>query len=143
MSGPRRRDRHERGLRGPLAPATSPATVPRSERFADLVVAAVDRLEPRWGARLAAVDVQIVDVPDVPAAPGADGVAEVPLAAHRQAPGTRAATIVVYRRPVELRAPDRISRVDLVRDVVAEQLAEVLGVTPAELDPSYDERGDG
>jgi hypothetical protein len=140
MAGPRRRDRHDRGLRGPLAPATSPATVPRADRFGDLVVAAVDRLEPRWGPRLAAVDVEIVDVPDVPDTGAAP--AEVPLAGHRRAPGSRIATIVVYRRPVELRAPDHLTRVDLVRDLVAEQLADLLGVTPSELDPSYDERGD-
>ena len=139
MAGPRRRDRHERGLRGPLAPATSPATVPRSERFGDLVVAAVDRLEPRWGARLTAVEVEIHDVPDVPDA----DVTEVPLAAHRHASGSRTATIVVYRRPVALRAPDQLARVDLVRDLVAEQLADLLGVAPAELDPSYDDRDDG
>jgi hypothetical protein len=139
MTGPRRRDRHERGLRGPLAPATSPATVTRSERFGDLVVAAVDRLEPRWGGRLTAVDVEIYDVPDV-----ADGdVTEVPLAGHRHASGSHTATIVVYRRPVELRAPDQLARVDLVRDLVAEQLADLLGVTPVELDPSYDDRDEG
>jgi hypothetical protein len=135
MAATRRRDRHSRGLRGPLAPATSPATVPRSDRFGDLVVAAVDRLEPRWGTRLAAVDVEIYDVPDV--APDLD---EVPLAAHRHSPGSRTATVVVYRRPVELRAPERLARTDLVRDLVAEQLAEVLGVRPAELDPAYDDR---
>ncbi|HSN06908.1 MAG TPA: metallopeptidase family protein [Candidatus Angelobacter sp.] len=137
MARPRRRDRHERGLRGPLAPATSPATVPRSERFGDLVVAAVDRLEPRWGTRLAAVDVEIHDVPDVTDPDGS----EVPLAGHRPASGSRAATIVVYRRPVELRAPEHLDRVDLVRDLVAEQLAELLGMAPSDLDPSYDERG--
>jgi hypothetical protein len=47
----------------------------------------------------------------------------------------------VYRRPVELRAPDRPARVDLVRDLVAEQLADLLGLDPADLDPGYDERG--
>ena len=138
MGGTRRRDRHGRGLRGPLAPATSPATVPRSDRFGDLVVAAIDRLEPRWGSRLAAVDVEIYDVPDV----GAD-LTEVPLAAHRLAAGSRTATVVVYRRPVELRAPEHLARVDLVRDLVAEQLADVLGVSPADLDPAYDDRAEG
>lgn len=138
MAGTRRRDRHGRGLRGPLAPATSPATVPRSDRFGDLVVAAVDRLEPRWGPRLAAVDVEIHDIPDAAAADRD----EVPLAGHRHAAGSRTATIVVYRRPVELRAPEHLARVDLVRDLVAEQLAELLGVAPSELDPSYDERDD-
>jgi len=135
MGPPRRRDRHGRGLRGPLAPASSPATVPRAEHFGDIVVAAVDRVEPRWGGRLAAVDVEIYDVPDV-----GGGSTEVPLAAHRHDPGSRTATVVVYRRPVELRAPEGPARVDLVRDLVAEQLAEILGVRPAELDPAYDDR---
>jgi hypothetical protein len=135
MTSRRRRDRHGRGLRGPLAPATSPATVPRSDRFGDVVVAAVDRLEPRWGTHLAAVDVEIYDVPDV--APEVD---EVPLAGHRHASGSRTATVVVYRRPVELRAPDRLAQVDLVRDLVAEQLADVLGMRPTDLDPAYDDR---
>jgi hypothetical protein len=109
--------------------------VPRSDRFGDLVVAAVDRIEPRWGQRLAAVDVEIYDVPDVAA-----DLDDVPLAAHRHVPGSRTATLVVYRRPVELRAPEHLARVDLVRDLVAEQLADVLGLRPTELDPAYDDR---
>jgi hypothetical protein len=110
--------------------------VPRAERFGDIVVAAVNRLEPRWGPRLTAVDVEIRDIPDPEALrePG-----EIPLAAHRSARGQRTATVVVYRRPVELRAPDHQGRVDLVRDLVAEQLAELLGVSPGELDPAYDD----
>ncbi len=40
-------------------------------------------------------------------------------------------------------APDRPARVDLLRDLVAEQLAEVLGIAPGDLDPGYDERGGG
>lgn len=136
---PRRRDRHGHGLRGPLAPPTSPATVPRADRFGDLVVAAVDRLEPRWGARLSAVDVEIRDVPG---AADVERSGEVPLAGHRAPRGQGTAVVVVFRRPVELRAPDHLARVDLVRDLVAEQLAEVLGVSPAELDPAYDDGRD-
>jgi len=112
--------------------------VPRADAFGDLVVSAVDRLEPRWGLRLAAVDVEIRDAPDI-----GPEVVEVPLAAHRAPGGQRpTAVLVIYRRPVELRAPDHLSRVDLVRDLVAEQLAELLGVSPSELDPTYDDRAD-
>ncbi|MBI1377106.1 MAG: peptidase [Frankiales bacterium] len=135
-SGPRRRDRHGRGLRGPLAPPSSPATVPRADAFGDLVVDAVDRIEPRWGGHLAAVDVEVREAPVVE-----PGTHEVPLAEHRATTGPRrTATLVLYRRPVELRAPDRPARVDLVRDLVAEQLAELLGLAPQDLDPAYDER---
>jgi hypothetical protein len=109
--------------------------VSRGDRFGDLVVAAVDRLEPRWGPHLPALDVEVHDVPPVPAA-GGDG--EVPLATHRPATRARPPVVVVYRRPVELRAPERALRVDLVRDLVAEQLGEILGLDPGELDPGYD-----
>jgi hypothetical protein len=46
--------------------------------------------------------------------------------------------VIVYRRPVELRAPDRPTRIELLRDLVAEQLAEILGMAPGDLDPGYD-----
>jgi hypothetical protein len=128
----RRRDRHGRGLRGPLAPPTSPLTEPRADQFADVVVRAVDRLEPRWGAHLVEVDVEVVDAPSVD-----DVTTEVPLAAYRTGPRGRTVTVLVYRRPVELRAPDRAARVELVRDLVAEQLADALGLAPSDLDPDY------
>jgi len=136
----RARDRHGRGLRGPLAPATSPVAITRTERFGDLVADAVDRLEPRWSDRLRAVGIEIVDSPPVSAEQIAEG-AEVVLAEAREEAGGREAVVTVYRRPVELRAPDRPARVDLVRDLVAEQLADLLGVAPGDLDPRYDERG--
>jgi hypothetical protein len=139
-----RRDRHGRGLRGPLAPASSPASVTRMERFGDLVGAAVDRLEPRWRAHVSAVDVEIQDAPPVADAAGSDDPVDVPLAGYRlgRGPSEAPVTVVVFRRPVELRAPDRPARVDLLRDLVAEQLADALGVAPGDLDPSYDDGTD-
>jgi hypothetical protein len=112
--------------------------VDRTDRFGDLVVEAVDRLQPRWGRLLPEIDVEIQEAPDVR---GSD-VVEVPLAGHRAAHGGRPATLVLFRRPVELRAPDRPSRVALVRDLVAEQLADLLGLAPQDLDPTYDDRGE-
>ncbi len=132
-----RRDRHGRGVRGPLAPTSSPTTVSRAEQFGELVAAAVDRLEPRWGRHLSAVDIEIHDAPDVAVELGV-----VPLAASRPATRSDPPVVVVYRRPVELRAPDRPTRVDLVRDLVAEQLAEILGLSPGDLDPAYDDRSE-
>lgn len=113
--------------------------MPRIERFGVLVAEAVDRLEPRWRAHVSAVDVEVQDAP--PVAPSAEP-GEVPLAGYRPAGGGSPLTVVVYRRPVELRAPDRPARVDLVRDLVAEQLADALGLAPGDLDPSYDDGTD-
>jgi len=55
---PRRRktrDRRGRGIRGPLAPAELPLSLTRAEKFDDLVLDAVERLEQRW-PQLAAVE---------------------------------------------------------------------------------------
>jgi hypothetical protein len=109
----------------------------RGERFGDLVVDAVDRLRPRWSPYLSAVDVEIVEVPRPE---DAEVLGEIPLAGHRRATGTRPAALVVYRRPVELRAKDPGARRDLVRDLVAEQLADLLGLEPGALDPEYEDR---
>jgi hypothetical protein len=93
------------------------------------VVAAVDRLEPHWGPVLGRVDVEILDV--------APEHAPEALAGHRSAGAGGAAVIVVHRLPVSLRAPDHAALVDLVRDLVAEELAALLGTTPEALDPDY------
>jgi predicted Zn-dependent protease with MMP-like domain len=47
------------------------------------------------------------------------------------------ARIVVYRRPVETRALDEGDLADLVRDVLVEQVAQLLGRRPEEVDPRY------
>jgi hypothetical protein len=113
------------------------------ERFGDLVAEAVDRLEPRWRSHVSAVDVEIQDAPPVePSAATGDDLdpGDIPLAGYRlgRGPDEAAVTVVVFRRPVELRAPERPARIDLVRDLVAEQLADALGLGPGDLDPSYD-----
>src|SRR6185312_3591107 len=84
-SEPVRRDRHGRGLRGPLLPAALPGARTRSELFDDLVLDAVEHLEHRWSDQLRNVEFAVEDVPPVDALPadGADpaGLAgEVPLA---------------------------------------------------------------
>jgi predicted Zn-dependent protease with MMP-like domain len=65
----------------------------------------------------------------------------VPLArvlpAHREDGRDHPARIVVYRRPVETRALDAEELEDLVRDVVVEQVAHLLGRSPDEVDPEY------
>ncbi|MGH3344233.1 MAG: metallopeptidase family protein [Carbonactinosporaceae bacterium] len=133
---PRRRDRRGRGLRGPLAPAQVPITRTRAERFDDLVLDAVERLEKRWGTHLVSVEFAVEEVPPVDgdASPGR----RVPLARLSPAAGAVPARIVVYRRPLEARAADRSELGTLVHDVVVEEVAELLGLEPEHVDPRYD-----
>jgi predicted Zn-dependent protease with MMP-like domain len=146
----KRRDRHGRGLRGPLAPAGSPLYRTRSERFDELVLAAVAQLEPRWEAELSGVEFAVEEVPSSdlpPAGMAADEYDPVPLARLDPAwPETgdpdrpaRPARIVLYRRPLLARAEGEEELSDLVLDVVIEEFARMLGVDPTLIDPDYDD----
>lgn len=160
-SNRRRRDRHGRGLRGVLVPATVtvggrdvrvPLSQTRGERFDDLVLDAVEHLEERWGKQLEGVEFAVEDVPAVPAA-GADVAYDEDVVADETAGGAvplgrllpaavdargeaTPPRVVVYRRPLEARAVDRTDLADLVRDVVVDQVARLLGIDPDEVDPT-------
>ncbi|MER5891003.1 metallopeptidase family protein [Streptomyces sp. NPDC001941] len=127
--GPRRRDRHGRGMRGPVAPPQVPLSLSRAETFRDLVQDSVERLERRW-PQLADVEFMVQDVPG----PQEDSV---PLGDSLPAAKDRPARITVYRRPVEIRTKSRDERALLVHEVVVEQVAELLGLSPESVDPRY------
>ncbi|WP_433499836.1 metallopeptidase family protein [Sphaerimonospora sp. CA-214678] len=139
----RRRDRHGRGLRGPIAPSHVPIAKSRGERFDDLVLDAVDRLRPRWGTQLASVEFAVEEVP--PANELIDGPTRlssdpIPLGRAESPSGQDPAAVIVYRRPLEARARDRDQLGTLVFDVVVEQVASLLGLAPETIDPGYDDR---
>lgn len=140
-------------MRGPLVPPVVnlgalevrvPASQTRGERFDDLVLDAVEHLEERWSRQLHDVEFAVEDVPPVDALePYDDDVVldetaggGVPLG--RLLPGHRGRCprVVVYRRPLEARALDRLDLADLVHDVVVDQVARLLDIDPDEVDPS-------
>lgn len=142
-----RRDRHGRGLRGPLAPPHVPLVESPSHRFDGMVLDAVEHVEHRWHSQLAGVEFA---VEEVPSPPGAREVSDeiqsagVPLARLLPAAAGRPARIVVFRRPLELRARDREDLEDLLHDIVVEQVASYLGLDPAVVDPGWeDDEPDG
>ncbi|WP_376766635.1 MULTISPECIES: metallopeptidase family protein [Thermomonospora] len=143
----RRRDRHGRGVRGPLMPADAPFALTRAERFDGLVRDEVGRLARRWGRELAGVEFLVEDVPRADPRPDEP----VPLSQTRPPGGGRPQRIVVYRRPVEARAGatggawrgiDERELMRLVRDVLVEAVADLLGLSPESVDPSYDSPDD-
>ncbi|MFM9371554.1 metallopeptidase family protein [Streptomyces sp. Da 82-17] len=134
----RRRDRHGRGMRGPVAPPQVPLAASRGEVFADLVQDSVERLERRW-PQLADIEFLVQDVPYMNGASEALGEDGVPLGGTLAARDDTPARIVVYRRPVEIRTKSRDERAALVHEVVVEQVAELLGLTPDAVDPRYGE----
>jgi predicted Zn-dependent protease with MMP-like domain len=126
-----RRDRHGRGLRGALAPQAVPVGRTRAERFDDLVVEAFGQVTERWAVQLAGVEVVVEDVPP------SDG----PVLLGRTEPASRrrAAQLVLYRRPIEARARESLERGDLVHHVVVGLVADLLGLTPEQIDPDADD----
>jgi predicted Zn-dependent protease with MMP-like domain len=120
-------------------PASVPLSRTKAEIFDDLVLDAVEALERRFAKELAGVEFAVEDVPPDLNVYDSDVLedGEVPLA--RLLPGRPGRSqmpprIVLYRRPLEFRAMDREDLADLVHDVIIEQVANLLGVDPDELD---------
>lgn len=138
VTGARRRDRHGRGLRGSLTPPEAPVSRTRAERFDDLVRDEVRRLGGRWSRELTGVEFAVEDVP--PVQPWADGSDPVPLSQTHPAGGGHPPRIVVYRRPVEARGGgDERDLARLVRDLIVEEVADLLGLSPGSVDPTYED----
>jgi predicted Zn-dependent protease with MMP-like domain len=131
----RRRDRHGRGLRGLLVPHEVPAWRSRAQRFNERVLDVVEHLEQRWARELDGVEFAVEDVPPSDPAPWEHG--EVALGRFFPAEGLLPPRVVVYRRPVETRAADGLDLGLIVHDVVIEQVAHLLGLTPEQIDPNY------
>lgn len=134
---PRRRDRHGRGLRGPLLPPALPGWRTRSERFDDAVVRAGEGIEDLLGYCLEGVEFAVESVPPSEPAPWEDGA--VPLARYFPADSAAGLShrIVVYRHPVQARALDAGDLDLLLREVLVEQVAHLLGRSPEDIDPDY------
>ncbi|MBR7743930.1 metallopeptidase family protein [Phycicoccus sp. BSK3Z-2] len=108
----------------------------RRERFDDLVLDAADRLRPHLGNRYAGTEFAVQEVPPTDPAPWEDQAP--PLGRLLRAGAGRTDRVVLYRRPVEARALDADDLAVIVRGVVTQQVAALLGVPPEELDPEAD-----
>jgi predicted Zn-dependent protease with MMP-like domain len=122
-----------------LVPASVPLARTRAEIFDDLVLDTVESLERRYSQELAGVEFAVEEVPPDLNVYDTDVLedGEVPLARLLPAqPGQvdMPARIVLYRRPLEFRALDREDLADLVHDVIVEQVANLLGVDPEDIE---------
>jgi hypothetical protein len=109
--------------------------VTRREAFDRLVLEVVQELEERWHEELGLVEFAVEETPLVPddwAAP------TVPLATVVRGSGATPTRLVVFRRPIELRAETVADLSALVLTVLVEQVSELLGRPPEEIDPRYD-----
>jgi hypothetical protein len=97
-----------------------------------LVLDSVERLERRW-PQLSGVEFAVEEVP--PSGTELWSDEPVPLGRVIAAGQDEPARIVVYRRPLEVRAPVRAELGMLIHDIVVEQVADLLGLDPDTVDP--------
>ena len=132
------RDRRGRGMRGPAIlperPGEPMLPTPR-ERFDDLVLDLVGDLETRWADRLGLVEYAVEDAPQIPD-DWSSGT--VPLSSLVRGSGGQPTRLVLFRRPIEHRSETRADLEALVLTVLVEQVAELLGIEPGDVDPRYD-----
>jgi hypothetical protein len=119
------RDRHGRGVRGSLTPGTAVASFDQSVRMA------VQELLETWSTSLSGVEFAVAEVPPEST--------EVVLSQSLPGEESFPTRIVLFRRPIELRAttPDELDA--LVFDVIVEEVADFLGIDPADVDERYGE----
>ena len=136
----RSRDRHGRGLRGPLSLPNSltthrahpPHPASKADFFTEAVHDAVDRIGLQCPDALVGITFGIEDVPHFDMAWSGD---QVPLAAALEGTANQPSQVVVYRRPLEHRAVTRRGLRILVYRTIVEQLAALTGRSVDEIDP--------
>ena len=98
---------------------------------------AVGRLKSRLGVAVDGVEFGIEDLP--PSAPAPWEGSAVPLGRYFPADAGAGLRhrVVLYRRPIEARAEDHRELRDLVREVVVEHVAHLLGRRPGDIDPDH------
>ncbi len=139
----KRRERHGRGLRGPLAtvnPFTGTVVPARHAArgaafFAECLQAAVTRGLADCPRAFVGVDIGFEDIPSNLENWWSD---RIPLAAAVSAEGGRNAQVVLFRRPLEHRASSHAELRMLVYQALIEQLSALTGIGLDELAPGSD-----
>jgi predicted Zn-dependent protease with MMP-like domain len=124
-------------MRGPaVLPPTlgTPFGPTPHERFDRLVLDIVTELDERWHSRLGLVEYAVEDAPVLPDDWGDETVPLSSLVHGRSGAPTR---LVLFRRPIEHRCLTRFDLEAMVLTIVVEQVAELLGLPPEDVDPRY------
>jgi predicted Zn-dependent protease with MMP-like domain len=126
-----------------VVPRSVPIAASPADRFDRIASEAVEHVEHRWREQLANVEFAVDLVPGAEVAashPALDGAIEsggVLLAQILPGKGRTPTHIVLYRKPIELRARGIDDLEDLVHDVVVQVIANYLGLEPDVVDPGF------
>ena len=124
-------------MRGPGIVPRDPGVAQRPtrrQRFDRLVLEIVTEIDARWQRDLGLVEYAVEDTPLLPDDWGEE---TVPLSSLIRGTGGDPTRLVLFRRPIEHRCESRADLDALVLTVIVEQVAELLGLSPEEIDPRY------
>ena len=124
-------------MRGPgVVPArTGTTSLPTArQRFDQRGLDVVTPLDQPWPRHLGLVEYAVEDAPMLPDDWGDE---TVPLSSLVRGKGQEPTRLVIFRRPIEHRSTSRDELEALVHTVVVEQLAELLNLTPGQVDERY------
>lgn len=143
------RNRHGRGLRGPLLPQATPRYKSRSALFDAAVLDAYAEIAGDYAEELATLDIAVDTVPrmrlhaDMTVLPDeivADGPVPlgrvIPAGVDKRGKPTRA-RIVIFRKPIEQRCVTVPERTELLRTVLTALVANHLNIDPLDIDPDF------
>lgn len=144
------RNRHGRGLRGPLLPTDTPRYRTRSQKFDMGVLEAYAPIHQRYAEQLTNLDIAVDTVPrmrlraDMTILPD-DIVADGPVPLGRvlaagvdQAGRPTRARLVIFRKPIEARAATAQERQELLASVLTLLVANYLNLSPTDIDPYFE-----
>lgn len=149
MEYSRRAARHGRGVRGPILPPEVPRWKSRSADFDQTVLDAYAPLYEQYADELNNLDIAVDMVPRMrshdrtrawPDDVYADGYIPlgrlVPAGVDDAGVPTRP-RIVIFRQPIEMRAPRMEDRLQLIRRIHTHLIASYLNLSPQDIDPDY------
>ncbi|MDO5372701.1 MAG: metallopeptidase family protein [Corynebacterium glutamicum] len=143
------RNRHGRGLRGPLMPVEVPRHASRRQAFDRAVLEAYSPLYGIYQKELSNLDIAVDTVPrmrlsaDLAILPDeitADGPVPlgrvIPPAIDTKGNPARA-RIVIFRMPIEQRVTNAVERHELLTHVLTSLVANYLNIDPRDIDPGF------
>lgn len=107
----------------------------RNDFFHESVSAAIARISRFNPEAFGGIEVGVDDVPKMSTKWAGE---RIPLAAALESGGSRPARIVLYQRPIELRAASSRQLQELVHRTIVDQLAALTGIPVSELDDDAD-----
>jgi hypothetical protein len=125
-------------MRGPLTLVPTPRQDNARQRFERYVRSSAARIESRWASALGLVEYAVEDVPQVPA----PWAGPVPLSQVSTQNPASIPRIVLFFRPLQARATEETPLAQLVHYEVVKRVAQLLGKTPAEVDPEWANQDD-